>query len=306
MNARTHALSDALHRRAIDAHNGIVWLALDGRTPAEQARSELRQALQAHEAVTVALPHPQVDERLYPAWFRLDANRSSDSAILQLSIEIALDELDPRALRQGGGREVAGWLALADGAAPSEAASHLGRQMIQRHNLHAMLLRLHDPAVLWWLWQGLEAVQRAAMLGDVVTWWLLSPLGELHLLDRPSETESDTLTLDERQWGEVSVIAAMNRVLRNLDGRPDLQTLRTVRRAARRTHAHGLTDTGDQAAFILHALQVHPEFDSHPLLLGLLQRRQPDEFYAGLVAAELTDAAWRQVQRDCATLTQLA
>jgi len=305
MNSRADTLSDALHRRAIDAHNGIVWLALDGRAPDEQASSELRQALLAHEAVPVRLPHPQMDERLYPAWYRLDANRSTDSAVLRLSIEIALDELDPQALRQGSGREVAGWLALSEPVSPGEAASHLGRQMIQRHERRTLLLRLHDPAVLWWLWQGLDATQRAALLGRVNAWWLLNPLGELHALERPSSAGAGALALGERQWGDVFAIAALNQVLRSLDALPDVQTLRSLHNAARRAHEHGLTDTDDQAAFIRHALQMHPQFDRHPLLQSLLQRRQPGELYAEL-AAELDDAAWRQVQHDCTTLPHSA
>ncbi len=301
MNSRADLLSDALHRRAMDACDGIVWLALDGRAPDKQATSALRQGLLAREAVPVRLSHPQMDERLYPAWYRLDANRSTDSALLRLSVEIALDELDPQVLRQGGGRVLAGWLALPGSVPPGEVASHLGRQMIQRRHMRTLLLRLHDPAVLWWLWQWLDAAQRAALLGRMNAWWLLSPLGELHALERPSGAGVDTLALGERQWRDVFAIASLNQVLRSLDAPPDGQTLRMLHDAARRACEHGLTDTDDQAAFIRHSLQMHPQFDRHPLLQSLLQRRQPGEFYAAL-SAELDDAAWRQVQHDCTTL----
>jgi hypothetical protein len=299
LEQRIDELSDILHRRVIESHHGVVWLSLDGVAPERLAESELRQALLARSPVPVPLRHSRIDERLWPSWYRLDVSRASDSAILRLSLTLGLLELDPKTLREGRGREVAGWLLLDPDTDVSRAAAQAGRQMIQRRLGGDLLLRTHDPAVLWWLWRFIEGSQRAALLGSVQQWWLLNPAGELECLAHGASAQHDGLALSEPQWQEVMGIGALNHALREFPASVnDPHVFDILREALGRARSHGLTDPSDLALFGCHAAQVHPRFDRHPLLAERLRNRQPDDFYSALVA-ELDEAAWRQIRQDC-------
>ncbi len=300
-------ISDRLHREWTEAKAEVLWLALDARPVGSTAeQGGLLEALQARSAVEVRVPHGQVDAALRPRWYGLSPDQPADSALLRLSVEHALLEVQPERLRQGGGRVVAGWFVLRRDASPDRAAMVLGRHMVQRRLGRDMLLRLHDPAVRWWLWRFLEDAQRAALLGAAAAWWLLDPVGELDVLT-PSAVSGDLdLLLTDEQWSDVLGIAALNKVLREIAPLHEDRLAREPRvelmmQALRDARAHGWNEPGDVALFIQHALSVHPRFATHPLVRELLERREPDDFYGGLVA-DLGEAEWNIVRRDCELL----
>jgi hypothetical protein len=294
--------SDALHRLAAE-HQGIVWLALDGRAPDGNNDSELARALSGEPKLAVPLRHPQIDARLQPQWFRLDTTQSGGSALLRLSLEAALEEAAPQALRTGGGRGVAGWLLLPSATDPPAVASRVGQHMIQRHDGHDILLRLHDPAVLWWAWRLMNDAQRAWLLAGADAWCLLSPKGELETLAATAAREHSALNLTMRQWQHLLDIGALNQALRT---QPEWSAARDdwrlLLQATVRARHHGLSAQDDIALFACHAVQVHSCFDHHPMLQELLGHRAADESYAALVA-DLDDATWQRIQRDCLAMT---
>jgi hypothetical protein len=145
------------------------------------------------------------------------------------------------------------------------------------------------------------------LLHPVRAWHLLDPAGSLTSLNHSElAPPSQTLVLDSSQWADVQSIGALNSVLRELGELPANAQAAAVAfdiivQAMRRARQHGFQDSADLALYARHAFAIHPRFDSHPRVRALLQARKPEDFYAGLVA-EMNEASWSLIQRECRTL----
>lgn len=280
------------------------WLALDGGPrPAGYVSSDAEDRVDASlaEALTVVLHDEQIDPLWYPFWRRLDLGLAAGSFLLQDSLAFAVDELEPDRLAQGSGRRVAGWLEVqGDGAS---AALHIARKMIQRHPAHGrQLIRLHDPAVLWAIWPALSTEQQAGWLGPIRRWHLLDPAGNLVSLIRP-DADTDGAALSAAQWNDIENVTALNGAFRRwlphgaAQAAMDVERARAVAsKALRRARDAGFSDTDDLVSYASHALLVHPEFDSHPLVQRALDRRVEGQHYGALIEG-LTDEDWASVKQ---------
>ncbi|MEO2217993.1 DUF4123 domain-containing protein [Chromobacterium vaccinii] len=283
-----------------------LYLAVDA-THREPSNDELEFAQQvASQGLVVPLKHPEVDPAKQPYWASI---ASSPPTLLARSVELALAETMPDALAQGHGRRVAGWLELE--APAKQAAAHIGRQMIRRDAAgETLLLRLHDPSVLWALWPILSPLQQRWLFRGIRRWWLLNPAGELACLEPPRAAQSGPAEAaaiwSEEQWQRIADIGAFNRSLldwaqlRPLPDGEDLLAARTEAFAAlRQARVLGFVDEQDLALFSLHALSVHPRFYRHPTMQARLARRQADDFYSGLVDG-LSEIDWQSIAAESA------
>jgi len=298
------SISQSLHRIAQENCDGVLWLAVDA-TPAsdEPLAEDIQAALDSPIAVTVPLNHSKIDKSLQPRWLPLNTEQAEGSFLLQDSIAQALSELRPSALQQGRGRRIAGWIEL-DGDI-RQAAAHLGRQMIRRHPKgHNCLLRLHDPAVLWAVWPVLTGAQQRELLGPVSKWWLLDPAGELTSMQSRDDGPASSWTLE--QWIEIDNITPMNQALRDWSVSASLrEPLPHVRQIAmqalRRAQVGGFSHPRDLAAFAVHAITVHPNFDTHPAVRRVLAQRKPDDKYMALIET-LTERDWSDVRQSLSSI----
>lgn len=306
VKSRHAQLSDALHAQlSIYAGDTTVWLALDGAVrPIGYHRSDSEHRVEAQlngpGAMKLTLAHEQIDRQWFPTWVPLDLERAADSFFLQDSIELALGELEPDRLNEGHGRRVAGWLEVQGHA--RLAATQFAARMLQRTPARtSVLLRLHDPAVLWAIWPLLLQEQQASWFGAIKSWRLLDPAGNLVLLQPSPATPADApLTTD--QWLDIANITPMNHTLRaclQRLGRTTSGALEQVRidvvAALRRARHLGFTDAMDLALFAEHAVLVSPEFDLHDRVRRELDRREPGDHYSELIES-LTDEDWAAVK----------
>jgi hypothetical protein len=300
-------VSQALHIAAARHSHGMLWLAVDAANPnAEPLPAELDAALRGPGASTVPLRHPDIDPSSQPRWLALNTEHANGSWLVQQSIEFALAELHPASLQQGCGRRIAGWLYL-DGEL-SDALRHWGSQMIQRKpGGQRCLLRLHDPAVLWTLWDLLSPAQRDDLLGAIQCWWLLDPAGHLVSL-RPSATptEKRRSPWSAQLWQNIDHVASLNAALRHWLSRaeaatPSQATLSDARAAAmaamRRARAAGFKHQNDLCAYARLAVTVHPDFDTHPRVRQATAQRKQDDSFATLVYS-LTAEDWTAIAAD--------
>lgn len=299
---RVLAISAELHRVHASHGGSNVWLAVDG---ADQALPEIDgMDWVSRDCIDVRLPHPDIDPQWWPKWFPLQLDKAEDAHILNHSIVWALEEIAPERLRAGMGRRVSGWFTCARpniGAAAKHWANNMLRRVPQASG--RALLRLHDPAVLWSVWQVLSEDQKRQSLGPLTQWRLIDPLGGLLQLAPAVAADPMSLAgaeLSAQQWQDIQAITPLHQALLQMTsaGQPSVteyqQWFQTGLQALRRAQKHDLTDTQSLSLFAQLALTRHPQFDSHPDLQRILKERQADEPLGGLLC-DFTETDWQRM-----------
>jgi hypothetical protein len=306
-NPQVQGISAELHRAVAESGDQTLWLAMDGSgQPLPDIDGiDWRQ----RESVFVPLRHPEIDPQWWPRWIALHLDRATDAHILNHSIVWALEEAAHGNVRAGLGRRVSGWFMTA-GAPIHAAAQHWARLMLRRspHAPGQRLLRLHDPAVWWAVWQTLAPEQKGRWLGPVDQWHLIDPLGGLSRLDSPIQLRDKTDSpsppeLSEQQWQDMQNITPLHQAMQRVavshetDSTAFRQRFMDGLNALRRANAHGLDDLHSLSLFAETALTRHPRFDEHPELQRLLKHREPGEPLGGLLI-DLTELDWQRLIAD--------
>jgi hypothetical protein len=304
-------LSNRLHLELADRPNGRLMLLLDPVLRPIAEGDALTQGLDALTPAPIRFARYGIDPSHRPYLLELDTHTFAGSDYVGRSVHEALVELQPEALRTGAGRRIGGW--LTSNAPIAKVAHHLSSVMIaHREDRRAFWLRLQDPAVLWWLWSLLDPEQRRVLLGPIETFWLLDPAGRLVALRAiPGEPIQPaiflSLGLSQQQWQDIEDIEPLNVALREWGGAaacPErLESLcAAARNALRRARTHRFSDRRDLAAYALHALQVHPVFDTHPRVRERIEARSENEYFTGLIG-EFENEDWQRIARECETGT---
>lgn len=253
-------------------------------------------------AIPVPSLHERIDPAVCPVLLPLKRDVEGDAALLAHSVREALQELRPDLLREGHGRRIGGWISTA--ARAEDVALHLARLSLQRRtDGRASWLRLHDPAVLWVLWGWLQPAQRAALLGPMDGIYVVNPAGTLQPLTTSEPLVDDRLRLTEPQWAAIDCMGPLNAALRDWGALLACQPerLRTARgqalAAIQRARRLGFEDARDLAFYGLCALEVHPRFDFHPLIVQQLRARRPQDYFSGLVA-DIQPNDWQRIARE--------
>lgn len=299
---QVHAISAELHRVLADHGGSNLWLAVDG---ADQPLPEI-DGIEwgSRECVDVRLPHPDIDPQWWPKWFPLKLDKAEDAHILNHSIVWALEEITPERLRAGMGRRVSGWFTCAPhniDAAARLWANNMVRRVPQAPG--SALLRLHDPAVLWSVWQILSEEQKRQSLGPLTHWHLIDPLGgalQLAPVDGAHPTSFASPGLSGEQWQDINAITPLHQTLLQMTtaGPPSMveyrQWFKAGLQALRRAKQNRLTDPDSLRLFAQLALTCHPQFDAHPDLQRILKQRQADEPLGGLLC-DFTQTDWQRM-----------
>jgi len=296
------AISAELNR-VLAAHGGSnLWLAVDG---ADQPLPEIDGIdWGSRDCVDIRLPHPDIDPQWWPKWFPLQLDRAEDAHILNRSIVWALEEIAPERLRAGMGRRVSGWFQC-DRQNIDEAARHWANNMVRRvpQQPGRSLLRLHDPAVLWSVWQILTDEQKRQSLGPLTHWHLIDPLGGLLPLTAAGGADPTALVsaeLSVQQWQDIQSLTPLHVTLLRMTsgGQPSIveyrQWFQMGLQALRRAKQHQLADPDSLSLFAQLALTRHPQFDAHPELQRILKQRQANEPLGGLLC-DFTETDWQRM-----------
>ena len=261
----------------------------------------------------------EIPPEMYAKFLPVNSSSFHGSQHLRNSIEASLTEIKVDQLNLGKGRVVAGWFEC--GVDPNADAqrliSHFSRLMFHRRlDNRIEWLRWYDPAVLWILWDVLNAVQRKILLGPITRLWILDPIGQLVSLqcaddvlsmEQAGQSNLNPISLSVEQWQQIDNIGPFNRALLKTqsgsqsDGLVNelaLSALAQHRKAAlealSRAKQYGIQDPQDLALFAELAMRYHPKFDQHPLVVTALQRFHSNVYFSACVA-EIDDAQWQVI-----------
>ncbi|WP_256353969.1 MULTISPECIES: DUF4123 domain-containing protein [unclassified Variovorax] len=304
-------ISHELHRQLGLPHAPNCFLILDSvLRPITDADAIASDYLE-HSQTPVRL-EPNVDPTHWPVLVGFDTGRFAGSELLAHSVAEACEELQADALQSGAGRRIGGWL-TSDSSA-TQVARHLRNAMLQhRPGVGSIWLRIHDPAVLWWLWKFLSPEQRRALLGPIDTFWILDPIGRLTPIRTDTTVpagDAGQLTLTDALWRDVDSIAPLNLALRewtqaHTSGERFESIFAGALAAVRRAMATGFSSVSDLASYAHCAFAVHPSFDSHPDIERLLEQRESGDYFTQLIDCVSTES-WIRIARECAANDVLA
>ena len=315
-------ISDHLHRElSMGASRGNAWLLLDPSPLVSKPREDewLNGVLADSVASRVHSSRAEIPAEMYAKFLPVNSNNFHGSQQLLNSIEAALTEIKADELNLGNGRVVAGWFecGVDSDSDAQRLISHYLRFMFHRRvDNRIEWLRWYDPAVLWILWDVLNAVQRKTLLGPITRLWILDPVGQLVnlqctddvlLTGQVGQSNLNPLNLSVEQWQQIDNIGPFNRALlktqlgdqndgliKGLTPSALAQHRRAGFGALSRARQHGIKDPQDLALFAELAMQCHPKFDQHSLVITALQRFHSDVYFSACVA-DIDDAQWRVI-----------
>lgn len=241
--------------------------------------------------VPLPIEHDAFPEHHRPYLLALDPSASHFDTWLAESVRVALSDRRPDAMARGPGQRIGGWLATS--ASAEDLAQHLSRHVLQTNDRGATCaLRFYDSRAFALLWPMLSLMQRETLLGPVKVWHAFDAGARLrgHAGLYPPMLEH--LMLKPEQWAAIRRHGVVNRALAlhsDATGRqPDPDDVEAAVAAAVRAEHYGLHQRDDRLAFIGHALDWHPYFDSHPRVIQALGEVSADRFYTA-AASELTE-----------------
>jgi hypothetical protein len=154
-------------------------------------------------------------EEFFPWLLELDLSLEDDAILLDKSIDIALNEIEPRKIKSGNGRLISGW--LSSHSPVDITAQHMANTALQNNNDARILLRYYDPGVAILLWEVIDSWQRQRILGPITAWFSVDGDGELiHRkgLVQQYKQLSYSLSLSPDTWKEIDLIRIVNLILR--------------------------------------------------------------------------------------------
>lgn len=241
-----------------------------------------------------------------PMLWPLDLQQAGDCFLLQESLRIAQDELDPAKLCAGQGRCISAWLECPLGM--PQLAKHIeNRMQVRRPNGLPTVFYWSNPAILWSLWPILNPKQQVALLGPIQRLHFLTPGGDLQTLDNPEPSlQPPPLEMGIEQLQHIQQIGILNALLREWNERPTnpqawVRLRDTALAALAQARALGLSEARDQRVFAECMLELGPAFASHPRIAAYFKQAQANSF-AGFIA-DLSEADWQRLRHDLALPT---
>lgn len=251
--------------------------------------------IKEHLGAEIVIPHPQFPRAHRPYLVSLNLTRHTDSELLRTSVRMALEDRDTAVIGRSQGHRIGGWLASCEPA--DITAQHLSRHVMQGEG-RRLPFRFYDMRCMTWLWPVLHPAQQRTLLGPIASWHLLDAAHRWQLLTPPVGGEPEAeLTLDTAQWVLLARIGGTSRAFARYQhesgNTPSADQLAVAWSAAGRGVQLKLNDAEDMAAFILNALQWHPQFDRHPEVNAALKQRPPGQSSQAALA-DFDDATLRR------------
>lgn len=246
-----------------------------------------------HRSRYTCIRHPGASAPLL-ALLRID---DYNDPLLPESLHSALAEAD------GASQAVRGWIYIADDEDSTAIAERLGRWLsVREPGGGEALLRWYDPRVLEHLPAILSPGQWRRLRSGIRAWATLDRHGELAWAPEAAEDPPPSPgapRLDAAQMQRLRRLEAVNTALGihvqaggSVDG---ASRERADALVARFDEEYATGFPQDRVVFALHGLQIHPAFDRHPAVAGLLSRaRQTNSGLAQALGA-VEVQSWRRV-----------
>lgn len=294
MNSRDQSLrsaQDTLFSHARSCPAFVLW-------------DESRGAPLAHhlsdrpEDFVVRLKHPdfRMHPRFAPVLVRLTG---AHDPLLDASLALAHEQVSDPAIRA---RHIGGW--IFDRREPPDLATHLSERLTLRHPAGTAKLRFHDPRVVAQLKHILAPEQLGWLASGLRGWWYMDEGAQLQRLHSQEPQGLRTLRVSEPQWRALQRSATVNEVIRTLRmlgagycSTWMKQAHALLEEAAERGHPEEI----DQVAYAVHALYVHPHFDTHPAVQRALEAARASEAGFCVAVAGLDEAALAGIAQDLAS-----
>ncbi|KDB10171.1 protein of unknown function DUF4123 [Burkholderia sp. lig30] len=256
-------------------------------------------ALFSHAAqVAIPVEHKAFPPEHRPLLIDLDLSTDVGIALLAESVRQAYEDREPDSVARGHGQRIGGWLF---GNAPADdVANDWSNHILQWDDAgQRRVLRFYDARALSLIWPVLSEPQRRCLLGPVRAWYALGACGEIAVY-RAAAVPQPELALSGEQWRALHRHGAINRALalhmKEMGRQPDAHEVETAVASAERADRRGLADYQDKVRFVGHALNWHPEFDSHPGMAPVWGRVETGMLYSA-AASELESRVVEDIRR---------
>jgi len=268
-------------------------------------KPELIDALESRGVIKIPVAPQYLTDEFFPWLISLDLSLPEDVLILDESLRLALNEIEPRQIKNGSGRLISGW--LASHTSPEETALHIGKSALQSNNEKDILLRYYDPAVTPLLWEILDSWQKQRLMGPMACWFSVDGDGQLIKrtgLEQQTFQMSHSISLSPECWRDIKLITAINSIL--CDYRQEninklrlreLSVLKKVLPALKRASDYSFRKKNDLTAYGMHALTISPDFDLHPDISRRLEIEcsKQDPSYLDAIAA-VSETLWEKIR----------
>lgn len=248
------------------------------------------------EDFVVKLDHPDFEARPRFAPVLVQLTGPHDP-LLDDSVALAYTQISDPLSRN---RQIGGW--IFDRREPAALAKHLSSRLTVYHPDGRARLRFHDPRVLAQLEKILSPEQMAWVAGGVDGWWYLDEGIRLRKLPYPRLRDVPTmLRVDEAQWRALQCSATVNevvRVLRMMGVAFQHDWLEQGHNLVEQARSLGHVEAEDQVAYAVHALHVHPHFDTHPDVRRALEDARERDAGFCVAIAGFNESALVQIAQD--------
>lgn len=244
----------------------------------------------------VKLSHP--DFKAHPRFAPILVQLTSPhDPLLDASVALAYTQISDPLSRN---RQIGGW--IFDRREPAALAKHLNSRLAVYHPEGRARLRFHDPRVLAQLEEMLSPEQMTWLAGGADGWWYLDEGARLRKLPCPQLRDVPAkLRVDEAQWRALQCSATVNevvRVLRMMGATYRHDWLEQIHNLVEQARSLGHIEAEDQVAYAVHALHVHPYFDTHPDVRRALEDAREREAGFCVAIAGFNESALARIAQD--------
>lgn len=249
----------------------------------------------------VRLSHPDfhAHPRFAPVLVRLTGPHDP---LLDESVALAYAQASDPVLRN---RQIGGW--VFDRREAAALAQHLSNRLVVQHPNGRARLRFHDPRVVAQLGHILSPAQLAWLAGGTAGWWYMDEGTRLRKLPCPQVGDAPNLRVNETQWRALQRSGTVTEVVRALRGmgatyHPDW--LGQAHSLVEQARSRGHVGPQDQVAYAVHALHVHPHFDTHPDVRRALEDARERRAGFCVAVAAFNEFALARIAQDLADSQQ--
>ncbi|EPV8392735.1 DUF4123 domain-containing protein [Klebsiella sp. 141161] len=273
-----------------------------------QQEQSLYTPLLAREYIRVPVAPRYLSAEFEPRLIPLDLSIADDVLLLEMSAELACNEIHPQRITQGYGRLICGWLSCS--TSPEALALHLAKSALQEREGQNTLLRFYDPAVALPLWSLLDNWQQQRLFGPLAAWFSID--GDGQWVQRKGAEQQNirlsySLSLSEDNWRDIQFIGIVNRIMCqyrcsyiNELRFSEQQVFTRIIPALRRAWEFPFHQPQDLTLYGTHALTISPDFDRHIDLLQALQKGpiESNQTYRARVA-NFSERQWQRIKEEC-------